>query len=252
MEKTKLPFEINNYSYNDKNIRYLFYQNEDAIKPLVAIIHGAPGSSDTYNFFLENKEWRSKYSLLVIDRLGYGYSDYGKYAGIKEQTASIIELIKTKITKDQYAYVVGHSYGATIAGTIAIEKPDFLRASVMLAPALDPEQERYFWFGKLGKWKLTRWMAPKPLKVAADEKYNHEKELVPYLDLWKKISIPILHVHGDKDNVVPYGNLDFSKKNIDSKYLTPMTLQGKNHFFPFKEKELLFNILNEYFDKFEK
>jgi pimeloyl-ACP methyl ester carboxylesterase len=114
----------------------------------------------------------------------------------------------------------------------------------MLAPAIDPDREKYFWFGKLGKWRATRWLIPKAFRVAADEKYSHESDLRSYQERWKDIKTDIVHVHGDKDFVVPFGNLEFSKKNINPDYLTPYAWKGMNHFFPFQKKEETLKLLD--------
>jgi uncharacterized protein len=246
--KTGKEFTINNHNYGDKKMRYLYYQNRDVKKPLIAIIHGAPGSSSGYLYYIQNDSLRANYSVLLVDRLGYGYSEYGKVASIENQSKIIIDLIDKLRKGEQKVYVIGHSYGGTIAGTIATYNPSFLTGTVMLAPALDPKQEKYFWYSKLGKWKATRVLGSGALKVAADEKYSHAEELATFQNKWSLISKPIYHIHGTADKVVPFGNIQFSKEQIKKEVLTTYEWKGMNHFFPFKEKEQLIILIEKFIE----
>jgi pimeloyl-ACP methyl ester carboxylesterase len=236
MAKDNLYYEIN-FSPSD-TVRWLWYKNKDRYAPLLLFIHGAPGSSSSFLSYIKNEQLRKYFSIIIVDRPGYGYSAYGRYEPIPQQYEAIENiLIAAGITRE--VYTVGHSYGGTIAGYIAILDPDWLSGTVMIAPAIDPNEEKYLWYGKLALYKCTRWLAPKSLQVAADEKYNHEDELGTFINDWHKISKPILHIHGDKDDLVPYGNVSFSKKHIPEKWLDIKTIENKGHLLPFKEKELI-------------
>lgn len=237
MEKEATTFDINYLEAYP--LRWLWYGNPDKDSPILLFIHGAPGSSSAFLPYIQEDTLREQFSILIIDRLGYGYSDYGNYQAIPEQFEAIDTLVKKVQTKKQKVYTVGHSYGGTIAGYIAIQDPAWLTGTVMIAPAIDPEQEKYLWFGKLALYKSTRWMVSKSLRVAADEKYSHEEELRKFENDWGKINSPILHIHGDKDGLVPYGNINFSLQNIPKKWLEIKTIPGEGHLIPFTEKELM-------------
>ncbi|WP_162416846.1 alpha/beta hydrolase [Cyclobacterium roseum] len=120
-----------------------------------------------------------------------------------------------------------------------IQNPDWLKGTIMIAPAIDPEQEKYLWFGKLTLYKSTRWLAPRSLRVAADEKYSHEDELKTFIADWDQIRKPVLHLHGDDDRLVPYGNVAFSKNNIPENWLEIKTFENKGHLIPFTERETM-------------
>jgi len=237
MEKKDISFDINYFEKH--SLRWLWYENSNEDAPILLFIHGAPGSSSAFLSYIQEDTLRKDFSILIIDRLGYGYSDYGNYQPIPHQFEAIDALIKEVRGNNQKVYTVGHSYGATIAGYTAIQHPEWLTGTIMIAPALDPEQEKYLWFGKLALYKSTRWMVSKSLRVAADEKYSHEEELESFVNSWDQINSPILHIHGDKDGLVPYGNVNFSEKKIPEKWLKIKTIPGKGHLLPFTEKELM-------------
>ncbi|MDO6437940.1 alpha/beta hydrolase [Cyclobacterium sp. 1_MG-2023] len=244
MEKKEIAFEIN--YLEEYPLRWLWYENTDKEAPILLFIHGAPGSSSAFLSYIQDDTLREQFSILIIDRLGYGYSDYGNYRAIPQQFEAINTLMNEVHANKQKVYTVGHSYGGTIAGYIAIQDPKWLTGTVMIAPAIDPEQEKYFWFGKLAWYKSTRWMVSKSLRVAADEKYSHEKELRRFVNHWDKINSPILHIHGDKDGLVPYGNINFSMQNIPKNWLEVKTIPGEGHLIPFTEKELMISEIQKF------
>ena len=249
VKKFGIDLSVRNFQKNGITIRYFQYQNPNENLPLLLLIHGAPGSSSNFTDFLKYPTISQNYSVLLIDRLGYGFSNYGKYATIKVQAESIISLLDTLVKNDQDVFVAGHSYGGTIAAAIAGLNPDYLTASVLMAPALDPDNEKYFWFGKLGVWKATRWMASGALKVATDEKYNHAEELKFWDSKWKDIETPVLHIHGNKDKVVPFINLTYFQKKMREDLFESYEWKRMNHFFPFTETKKTIEIIHFYFQK---
>ena len=134
--------------------------------------------------------------------------------------------------------VLGHSYGGPIAAYSSLLSPK-VKNVVMLAPAIDPENEKIFWVAYIAKWKLTKWMVPGAMGVAGDEKFTHEAELEKIKDLWQEVKVPILHIHGTKDMIVPFENLEFSKRNFNAQYLDTIVIQKGNHFIPWKNYELV-------------
>lgn len=236
MTKEGLKYEIH-YDPSD-TLRWLWYKNENPSAPLLLFIHGAPGSSASFLSYLKNERLRDSYSLLVVDRPGYGFSEYGKYHPIPKQYEAIQYILKLSGI-DRNVVTIGHSFGGTISGYIAIQNPEWLKGTIMIAPAIDPDQEKYLWFGKLALYKSTRWLAPRSLRVAADEKYSHEDELKTFIEDWGQIRKPVLHIHGDDDGLVPYGNVAFSKNNIPENWLEIKTFENKGHLIPFTERETM-------------
>lgn len=234
LKKEGMDVEIH-YAPED-TLRWLWYKNEDPKAPLLLFIHGAPGSSSTFLSYLTNERLRDSFSMILVDRPGYGYSEYGAYHPIPLQYEAIKGIVEFTGV-DENIVTIGHSFGGTISGYIAIQNPDWLDGTIMIAPAIDPHHEKYLWFGKLALYKSTRWMAPRSLRVAADEKYSHEEELATFLGDWHRINKPILHIHGEKDRLVPFENVSFSKNNISEKWLEVKSLQGKGHLIPFTEEE---------------
>jgi len=68
---------ISNFKIGEKTIRYIGAKAYDSNLPTVVFLHGSPGSSQDFYDFLLDSTLHSKANLIVVDRLGYGYSDFG-------------------------------------------------------------------------------------------------------------------------------------------------------------------------------
>lgn len=206
-------------------------------KTTILFVHGAPGSSDVFYDYLMDSVLLNEAQLISMDRPGYGYSGFGKaFPSIKEQSKIISELCAYYDLKN--VVVVGHSYGGPIAAYAAI-LTEAIRAVLMLAPAIDPSNEKIFWMANLTQWKSTRWLVPNSLVVAGDEKFSHVKELQKLTNNWKQLDIPVIHMHGTKDNIVPFQNLSFSKQHFDKQSFEGIAILGEKHFLPKSQYNLV-------------
>lgn len=233
--------QVNIKRYNLSTVDYPVRVVSGAVdsKKDVAIffVHGAPGASDNFYQYLQDSILLSKANLYCIDRPGYGYSNFGKAeTSIKKQTEVVAEVIDS--LSESKVLVLGHSYGGPIAAYSSLLSPK-VKSVIMLAPAIDPENEKIFWIAYIAKWKLTKWIVPGAMGVAGDEKFTHEAELEKIQGIWKNVEVPVLHIHGTKDAIVPFENLDFSKRNFNAQYLDTIVIQKGNHFIPWKNYDLV-------------
>tara|TARA_R110000787_G_scaffold55942_11_gene128882 strand:- start:4101 stop:4961 length:861 start_codon:yes stop_codon:yes gene_type:complete len=215
----------------------------------IFFVHGAPGASDNYYQYLRDSVLLSKANLYSIDRPGYGFSNFGKSEkSIKKHTQVVAEIIDS--LPEQKVIVLGHSFGGPIAAYSSLLSSK-VKSVLMLAPAIDPDNEKVFGIAKIGKWKLTKWMVPGAMGVAGDEKFSHVAELEKLKDLWKEIKVPVIHIHGTKDIVVPFENLSFSVQQFNPQYLDTIILKNENHFLPWKRYDLVKKELLKLIEKLE-
>lgn len=248
LQSTEYAYKADTVSTDLGEVRYFLTQKSDTL-PLVIFIHGAPGSSDDYIHFLKNKNLLDHCRMISFDRPGYGYSSFGQSETSIEKQASVIQRILDVNPDNKKVLLVGHSFGGPIACKFAMDYPSAVNGLLLLAPAIDPDHEKIFWISNFGRWKTTRWAAPTPLKVATDEKFTHIAELELLLDDWGRINIPVTHIHGDKDMIVPYENLEFSKKQIGDSLLKTVSIPKENHFLPWSQEKLVENELLELLEK---
>lgn len=228
----------------NRTIRYV-YTDKDSSKTTLILVHGAPGSSSAFLDYLEDTSITNQFNIVSIDRQGYGFSNYGKYTTIKEQ-AEILSQLTLQLVPNGNVYLVGHSYGGPIVAKAAIELKNSIKGSILLAPALDPENEKMFWFSKLGYWGSTKWMTSKALQVASSEKIMHSEELAQLEGEWKKLNTPLYHIHGTSDKIVPFVNLEFSKTHFNPEILTTKAWEGKGHLIPFTEMDMVMEEIKQF------
>lgn len=223
-----LPLEVNRGTMNGKS--YRFYEVSIEKKAtMVLLVHGAPGNADMWETFFSDSTLLDQADILVVDRLGYGGSDYG----VAETSIAVqAELLHDIISyyPDREVVAIGHSYGGPIVAQLAADYPDDVALIMMLAPALDPDAEEFESLAKIAKWKLTRWFFPKLIRVSADEKLAHVEELRKLEPRLSQIVVPTIHVHGDGDWIVPFRNLDFAVSRFRPSVLDTMHMPGANHF----------------------
>jgi len=235
-------------SYKGKKMRYITSKPFDNNLPTVLFLHGAPGSSSDFYSYLKDTSLSAKANLISIDRLGYGYSDYGNSeTSLTTQAESAYNILKENNVKK--AVVMGWSYGGPVAVKLTVLHPDIVKHAILIAPAISPEDEKYFILGKLAYWKLTRWMIPRAFRVAEDEKLSHVKELNLLLLDWSKITTPITYYQGDKDRIVPFANAAFIENHLDKKYLKMVKIKGGNHFLMFKHYDMVKTEINRILNK---
>ena len=218
----------------------------------IVFFHGSPSSLSAWNRYLKDSILQSKANLIAIDRPGYGYSGFGKsLISIEEQGQVMSNLIDHYQLKN--VIVVGKSYGGPLAARIAVIN-DNIKGVVMVSPAIDPNQEKYIWQSKFTQWWLTRWLVPTGYRVAGDEKTTHAAELKKLEKDWDKVKVPVIHIHGDIDDIVPFGNINYSKKVF--KNIKIIEIPNKGHEIAWRNPEIvmpyLYDIILEIESKFKK
>jgi len=224
--------------YQGKPMRYIASKTINKKLPTLLFIHGAPGSSADFYRYLRDPDLNKKANLISIDRLGYGYSDYGKAETSITEQAKSADFILNKNDLKQVV-VIGWSYGGPIAAKMAYLYPKTIKHCILIAPAISPKDEKYFAIGNLAKWRATRWIIPKAFRVAEDEKLVHAKELELMLPDWSKMKTPVTYYQGDKDKIVPFTNSQFIKEHMPSDKLKLVTIKNGSHFIAFKNYDLI-------------
>ena len=238
VSKTPLIYREN---YQGKTIRYIADKPINNELPTLLFIHGAPGAGNNFFDYLKDDDLRKKANLITVDRLGYGYSDYGNAeTSIEKQAESIYAMVKKHQLHE--LIVVGWSYGVPIAAKLAYKHSE-VKHSVLIAGAVSPKDEQFFGIAKLVRWKLTKWMFSKALKVSDYEKMTHVAELNKMINDWQSIKTPIIYYHGTKDKIVPYKNMAFMVENVSDTLLNAKTVKKGNHFIVTKNYTMIKNDL---------
>ncbi|OIQ22750.1 alpha/beta hydrolase [Lacinutrix sp. MedPE-SW] len=228
--------EITYYKVDSLNldIRIHEVKSQDNTVNLI-FFHGSPSSLSAWENYMLDSKLLASANMYAIDRPGYGYSNFGKQLTSISTQAQIMSAVINKKVLDN-VIVIGSSYGVPLAARIAYLNKN-VKALVMVSPAIDPENEKDIWASRFTQWKLTRWLVPTAYRVAGDEKTVHAKELEIIAKDWKKLQIPVLHFHGDVDDIVPFENIHFSKENFNN--IKVISVEGKGHEIAWKNPEII-------------
>ncbi|GGG89372.1 hypothetical protein GCM10011416_02210 [Polaribacter pacificus] len=230
-EKNGMTPIVKTIAFEGNTLRYLISDVFDEEKPTILFVHGAPGSLSDFNSYLQDTVLREQANLIAIDRLGYGFSSFGKAEVLVSKQAKSIEKL-TDLFDKKTTILVGWSFGGTIVGEIGIRNKYY--HTIMVAPAVSPEAEKHFWLGNFAHWRLTKWMVPKAFVVAEAEKRMHVEELQRLDPLWQQTKTPITYYHGTDDWIVPFENQAYLKSKMPKKMLETVTIEGGSHFILFK------------------
>lgn len=242
-QKKGVDVRIYHKEFEGTSIRYIETGLTDASSPLIIFIHGAPGSSNAFDKFLQDPLLYKKARLISVDRLGYGYSDYGNSEESIARHGRQIKFIMDQYTESSKVILAGHSFGGPIVAKVMMDYPELVETGIMLAPAVDPENEKIVSIAYPTKWKATRWLFSGAIKVSSDEKFSHVEELKKMENDWDKIQKPLIHVHGKKDGLVPYENLPFVISKMQDSLFTPISWDDANHLIIFNRYEKVRDIV---------
>jgi len=205
----------------------------------VFYIHGSPGSLDANTGFLLDDHLRAHAGQFTYDRVGYGGSyPHHAVSSMGEQAAQLGALIRHVGASRNI--LVGHSLGCTIAACLAVDTPSLVDGMVLVAAPLDPALEPSSWWRPLLDLPVIRLGIPTAMHVSNHELWPLKKELETYAHRWDKIRCPVTLMHGDKDELVPVGNVDFASKTFTNAVpLKALLLENEGHFIYWTKQDLI-------------
>lgn len=248
--KTKKFFEAAKTTYIDSTIAFddakiHYIQTGKSDLPTLFFVHGSPGSWNSYQDYLKDTLLLKKYRMISIDRPGFGYSNFGEAQDLDEQ-AAVIEQFVEKIKNGKNIYLIGHSYGGPTIVKMAIDKPNDYKELIILAGAIDPKAENPETWRPIFMSKPLRYLIPGALRPANDELWWLKNDLFRMKPNLKKITTNVVIVHGTKDRLVPYSNVDFMKKEfVNAKSVEEISIKDADHFIPWSHYEIIRNKLLE-------
>ena len=223
--------------WEGRTIRFVVSGRADA-RP-VLFIHGAPGSIRSWSSYLTDPVLADAFHLIAYDRPGYGNSAAGgPVPALSDQMEAAFAVLDAAGASGP-PLVLGHSYGGTVAARMAMADSASVREVLLLAPAIDPENERFFFFNRPLEWRALNWLLPGPMRTANREKVTHVAELTAMLPLWASISVPVTVIHGAQDPIVPVANGRFAAEAIRGGFVTYQELPDANHFLPWNRDDLV-------------
>ena len=236
-------FQIHRYKIGGNHtMRYLEIGRDS--QPVVVFIHGGLGTAAGFKAYLSDTALLNHFKIIIPDRYGHGYSDFGKTeVSVQKQADYLLPILKQARRLGTKTILVGHSYGGTIAARLAMDYPNLIDNLVLSAPAIDPKNEKRFWFNKPLNFFAIKWAMPQNFIIANDEKRAHAAECAKMEADWYKIRTPTIYIHGKNDNVVPFVNIEFAKSHLINAPVTYIVKDSLPHIFFMHQPEILRGVI---------
>ena len=207
--------------------------------PVIVFVHGSPGSLAAYETYLKDSLLYRQAILIAVDRLGFGYSDFGKTIPSLQLQAKLIASILADFPNSKKV-LVGHSMGGPVNSRLAMDYPNLVDGMILVAPSISPALEPSNWWRKLLNFPIIRWLTPPALRVCNQEIIPLKEELLAMESRWKNITCPVTIIQGTADQLVPAGNAQYAKEQLtNSKAVKLQMVKEGNHFILWSEVSLI-------------
>lgn len=217
---------------SDHTLHYVETGRSDA--PVLFFVHGSPGSWDAFRRYLSDPKLLAKYRMIAVDRPGFGYSDFGEAEEL-HTNAKLLESLLTTLDHGHPITLVGHSLGGPVVTQMAADEPNRFQNLVILAGSVDPKAETKESWRRVFLYKPIRYLVPGALRPSNDELWWLKGSLPDLQPKIRNIHSNVVIVHGTKDPLVPFRNVDFLKRELTgAKSVTIIPIEGANHFIPWE------------------
>ncbi len=211
-----------------------YLEGGEANGRLVVFVHGTPGNARGWSDYLMHVP--AGFHYIAIDRPGFGKSGPDDaVVSLSEQAGAIAAVIRAQHSGP--AILVGHSLGGPVIVQTAVDTPELVSALVVLAGSVDPGQENVPLIQYIGDTWPVRALLPRAMRNANREIIWLKRELTKLEPLIAGIKAPVVVVHGESDDLVPFANVAFMKTHLTGvKRLDVHEMAGQNHFLPWNAK----------------
>lgn len=217
---------------------------------LFILLHGSPSSSAQWTPLVNDTLLSHEVDFLLVDRPGYGYSNFGNpILEVKKQAEIVYEIITKYAKKYQQLLMLGTSYGGTVAARFMMDYPDYLDAGILMSSSLAPGEERIYDVS----YSMERfpWLFPTFLIIANQEKLSHYDQLKKMEPYWGNITNPILFIHATADDLVFPTNVPFALSHLNPNVSIDTTwVKDGEHSLYWSDRVLVFRELYRFVEKY--
>ncbi len=203
------------YTVGDRTIRFLESTPDSSSNlPVVLFVHGAPSSLTFFNAFFNDSTLANHARLVAVDRPGYGSSDFGRVETSIVRQALLLQPLINRYRNAPFLVLVGSSYGGSLSARLAMNNPETVSHVVFVSSALGPGLEYTFPVSYWIDRPPLRWLIPRLLLNANDEKLAHRRALEEILPDWGRVRAGVTFLHGLRDELVYPSNVAFARKKL--------------------------------------
>ena len=214
-------------------------ESGDSSDQMVLFIHGTPGSWQGYNYYLQAAELTSRAHLVALDRPGFGQSADGNWLPSFKDQASLLIQLRNLNHSGRPMILVGHSLGGSIAYRMAGYFPDLVSSLVVISSSIDPNLGKARWYNRLADSGFIKWTVPGELAKANREIMPLYDELLAMQPLLPGIRKQVSIIHGVKDGLVNFENLEYAENNLIHARLNSVPVEDLGHFILWERPEIV-------------
>jgi pimeloyl-ACP methyl ester carboxylesterase len=222
--------------FGDERVHYVVAGRTDG--PTILFVHGSPGTWEAWRGYLRDPGLGDRARLIAVDRLGFGGSARGHAEPALERQAGALAAV-LQAESAAPAIVVGHSLGGPIAARLAVDAPARVSALVLLAPSIDPAQERHRWFNVAGSMRVVQWFLAADWTTSNREIWPLRGELTRLGARLAEVRCPVVILQGTKDSLVPPENSEYGRRAFTGTPIELRWIPGADHFIPWSHAGLV-------------
>lgn len=222
-----------------QELGYMHIHRNDTL-PTLFFLHGSPSNMSVYNIYYEDSTLAKWANIITADRPGYGISDPGaSEISVRQQAKKMWKILEQE-GYPRPLYIIGSSYGGTVAAKMAMLKPDKVDGVVLVSASLAPGEETTYDISHVIKYRFFRWFLPPMIMVANDEKLSHFESLSEMAPQWSNITAPVIMFQGTSDRLIFPENVNYARRNlINSPFVEYHMLENEKHFLQLKYKDFI-------------
>ena len=214
-------------------------------RAVLVFVHGSPGLWENFSHYFKFEALREAYTIIAVDRPGYGESNFGKSTPSLEAQSKIIGQVFDELPPEIPVILIGHSLGGPVVARMTIDFPEKVSGLLFLAASMDPELEVTKWYQYPAAWPVIRSIIPDALRVCNEEIFPHRDELLLLQSKVDQIRLPIVIIQGEKDKLVPAANVDYIVSHFSNASISVHRYPELNHFIPFSHPTIVIDAIDE-------
>lgn len=224
----------------------LHYRSRGEAKEAVLLwVHGTPGSWSDIGKLFVNDDFLAKVKLVSIDRPGWGKSQYKNRPRLVTSFDEISALLKPLLQQLHARYpgvpiiVGGHSWGGSVAPTVAMNNAGLVSGVLIAAAGLDADLAGPRWYNRLANNRIVSRLIGGDLHAANREIYALPDQLRLQARRLSAMTLPVVVIHGESDSLVDPRNADFAEQLMNTETAEVVRLPEQGHLLHIERTDLI-------------